>query len=365
MRRLLSTIIALAASSTATAGQSHVVPEAVSCARCSIDVRALVSMGTVEGPGSLPGRPWDLLVDGKGRYWVALTDHFPMIFDANGKFIQQFGKKGSGPGEFRFIGLKAALPGDSMLVNDLNRLVVVAPDLSIARTIRTNLDVGQIKSLDWPLNNVVFAYSRGGAERASTLQQLDLSGPEAQLTRVLLSQPFGRTAAEYASSFRKIGTTKPQYFWAAHVNRYRLVRYDAVGAARDSLERKPAWFPGGAGLGMGNLTRPAAPQFTDMWEDAQGRLWTLSAQPRTDGSQAWRGIKVQGNEMAVANMPPAFKMWRTMVEVIDPVKKRVIARKLLDTYAFAAVSGNRIATFTEDELGIPRITIHQLTLREN
>jgi hypothetical protein len=69
--------------------------------------------------------------------------------------------------------------------------------------------------------------------------------------------------------------------------------------------------------------------------------------------------------MAVANMPPAFKMWRTMVEVIDPVKKRVIARKLLDTYAFAAVSGNRIATFTEDELGIPRITIHQLTLREN
>ena len=364
MRRLLSTLIALSASSTATA-QSHVVPEAVSCARCSIDVRALVSMGTVEGPGSFPGRPWDLLVDGKGRYWVALTDHFPMVFDANGKFIQQFGKKGSGPGEFRFIGLKAALPGDSMLVNDLNRLVVVAPDLSIARTIRTNLDVGQVKSLDWPRNNVVFAYTRSGPERASTLQQLDLSGTEAQLTRVLLSQPFGRTPAEYAGSFRKIGAVKPQYFWAAHVNRYRLVRYDAAGAAQDSIERKPSWFTGGAGLGMGNLSRPASPQFTDTWEDERGRLWTLSAQPRADGSQAWRGIKVQGNEIAVADMPPAFKVWRTMVEIIDPVKKRVIARKLLETFAFSGMPGNRIATFTEDELGIPRITIHQLTLREN
>ena len=111
MRRLLSFFVAFG-SVTGVAAQSHIVPEAVSCAGCTIDVRALVSMGTVEGPGSFPGRPWDVLVDGKGRYWVAVTDNFPMIFDASGKFIQQFGKKGGGLGEFWFIGLKTALPGD-------------------------------------------------------------------------------------------------------------------------------------------------------------------------------------------------------------------------------------------------------------
>ncbi len=54
-----------------------------------------------------------------------------------------------------------------------------------------------------------------------------------------------------------------------------------------------------------------------------------------------------------------------MIEVIDPAARRVIARTILDDYVFASMPGNRIATFTENEFGIPRITIRELTLRGN
>jgi hypothetical protein len=365
VRNLGLFVIALSALPHALAAQSPVVPEAVSCTRCTIESQPVVSMGTADGPGSLPGRPWDILVDGKGRYWVALTDHFPMIYDAAGKFVQQFGKRGEGPGEFRFVSLKAVLPGDSMLVSDFRRLVVVAPDLTTTRTIRANLEIGQLRVLQWPRRTVGFTVPNTRADRSSSVRLLDLSGAEVSAGQAFATMPSGSTPVDYASSFRRIGNPKADHFWTAHINRYRLVRYNTSGIAQDSLERKPSWFPGGDGLGMGMDGKPASPQVTDLWEDTQGRLWALTAQPRADGPEAWRGIKREGNEMAVANMPPAFKLWRTMIEVIDPVARRVIARKLLDGYVFGTVPGNRIATFTEDMFGIPRITIHELTLRGN
>ncbi|MEX2285124.1 MAG: hypothetical protein WEE89_21740 [Gemmatimonadota bacterium] len=192
MRNLGFFLIALSGLPYALSAQGPLVPEAVSCARCSIESRPLVSMGTADGPGSLPGRPWDILVDGKGRYWVALTDHFPMIYDAGGKFVQQFGKRGEGPGEFRFVSLKAVLPGDSMLVSDIRRLVVVAPDLTTNRIIRTNFEIGQLRVLQWPHRTVGFTQSITRTERNYSVRLLDLSG--AEVPYVFATVPGNRIA---------------------------------------------------------------------------------------------------------------------------------------------------------------------------
>lgn len=49
---------------------AKVVPDAVSCARCSIDVRTVVTIGDQDGPGSLIGKPMSVNVDSRGRWWV-------------------------------------------------------------------------------------------------------------------------------------------------------------------------------------------------------------------------------------------------------------------------------------------------------
>jgi hypothetical protein len=156
----------------------------------------------------------------------------------------------------------------------------------------------------------------------------------------------------------------------SEVTRYRLQLYGPAGTLLDSLERRPDWFPADASeVGYGLLGAPdQAPstRVSALRSDAQGRLWVYLDRARPDWSSAWRGFSLpQGaSEVRVSSLPPSYELWRTTVEVIDPERRRVVARKELDSHAFAILGPDRIATFTELASGVPRITLHRLTLLE-
>ena len=56
------------------------------------------------------------------------------------------------------------------------------------------------------------------------------------------------------------------------------------------------------------------------------------------------------------------RLYRTMVEVIDPTEGRVIARRTIDQWVIAALPGRRIAAYTADRDGIPQVEISQFEL---
>ncbi|MGH7462139.1 MAG: hypothetical protein ACREMA_14100, partial [Longimicrobiales bacterium] len=51
------------------------------------------------------------------------------------------------------------------------------------------------------------------------------------------------------------------------------------------------------------------------------------------------------------------KLFRTVIEVIDPVTHRVVVSGSRDAFIVGALPGRRVATYVEDENGVPKVEI--------
>jgi hypothetical protein len=348
---------------------SRVVPDEVSCAACEITVEAELRIGPDDGPGSLPGRPTQLVRDSLGRFWITMLDYrFPFVFDSDGRFLQQFGSPGEGPGEFRSAMVIAALPGDSVLLQSYPSYFAVGPELRIDRAIRGS--VGSMtghRIASWPHEVIAQKITYSGGVANAQVMNLDMSGSEV-IERATLLQATGANA----TILRRVEPASPHAgMWIAEVTRYLLRRHGRDSSPQDSLERRPEWFPAGERYAFGAPNEAPTPVVNALRIDAMGRLWVYIDRPQANWSAAWRGISFpfppfrgSTQEVRVASLPPSYALWRTVVEVIDPAQRRVIVRKELDGHVVSVLGTDRIATFVESESGIPVVTISKLTLIE-
>ncbi len=74
---------------------------------------------------------------GDGRIVVADGAPRVLLFDPRGEYLQSFGRRGEGPGEFRSIGSIQLLSADSLLVlpDGFGRASLFTPDRGFARSI--------------------------------------------------------------------------------------------------------------------------------------------------------------------------------------------------------------------------------------
>ena len=359
-----------------SAAHAQIVPEAVSCASCTIQMRAVAKIGTAEGAGSLPGRPGNVSQDSKGRFWLGALDYpMPLLYGADGRFVRELGRKGQGPGEYMRADVLAVLPGDSLLVADAGRgYVVTGPDYKAARFIRGN-GLLQLGVVSWPKRVVAMQFSFAQNRNEQGIHVFDLSGDSARKLKTLVDMsPEPRvkdraaTAIAYAESQRIPGTPTADHVWVAQRHRYKLVRYGLDGSVQDSIIREPKWFKGLVPRSMGSETTLPSPMLTSVAEDAQGRLWVFLAQPLPAAMKAWKDAKVHwsksggGMEGRVSEMPAQYTLYKTIIEVIDPKTKRVITRKAVDGFVSDVLSANRVVTFVENEDWIPLATVWDLSL---
>jgi hypothetical protein len=166
--------------------------------------------------------------------------------------------------------------------------------------------------------------------------------------------------------YRRLDAT-PSGIWVADTDRYFLRSYGPDGAPQDSLDRMLEWPAATRGLSRGWADRSPAPGINALRLDDDGRLWVYVDRPRPDWQNAWRGISLPTEavaEVRVSSLPGGHVLWRTTVEIIDPVRRRLIARKMLDGHVFAVLDHDRVATYEETAEGIPIITIQRLRLDE-
>jgi hypothetical protein len=298
-----------------------------------------------------------------------VLDAFPMIYDPVTRQLHDIGRSGDGPGEYRHPTIRSDLPGDSMLVSDVFNFRVVARDLEIAREIRGMQDLARIAVIQWPNNVLAITtpFDRSSNTVRTVVAKYDFSGDRVSaIDTVLATNPTSGRGPEWANSFRLFGRPTPDgSLWISDYNRYRLVKYSPTGEASDSIRRQPHWFPSGQPLRLGGPDQPTAPHLIGNWVDAKGRLWILASQPREDTREAWKDVAstAGAREVRVANLPAAYKLNRTIIEVIDLEARRVIARHTFDGYINAIMSDQQVASFTETELGVPVLHIHRLELR--
>ena len=363
-RRIANAIAALSIWPDALAGQGRVytIPDQPACPRCSIEVQHTVSLDTKNDSVLLDGAPVVVRADGRGRYWVIAPGLPPMVFDPAGRFLRSIGAIGSGPQEFLMPGDIIPLAGDSVLVLDggTQRASVVGPSFSFSRTIHLTETLPPATSLAWP-HRVVMAGMITSADGIGwPLHFVDFSGLTAQVVRSFGSATGELRPGEEFQLRQQTALSRRQGFWAAPESQYRLTLWSQEGEAVQSFVRTPPWFSGKSSFGLGTPRSPPPPAIVGFTEDRGGLLWVFVRVPAPTWRDAWP--EISGPEIPT-KLIRYDRLFKTMVEVIDPVRRQVVATRLLENWTVTVLSGPRAVAYSTDLEGYPSISVLTLGLR--
>jgi hypothetical protein len=353
------------AAATAAQPPSQTIPDDVACARCSLRATRTLRIGDQEGPGALSGFPSTVAFDSRSRLWVLGGGGLPKVFDSTGRFIQEVGRKGQGPGEFLSPFDAVALPGDSMLVVDaaVDRATVIDPSLTPRRTVLLPRFTPQPTIvLRWPDSVWVNANIPTAALAGFPIHNVSFASTEA---RVLKS--FGPNAGELRAGgldgiWQWLTPGSPGV-WASYKLAYTLTHIDGAGRSTRELLRRPEWFASTSRPWMGNPETPPPPLVAALHQDAGGLLWVFVSVASTRWSEAWANVRVAGRAPEVSTARIAMdRLYHTQVEVIDPRAARVVARTRIESWIVSVLRDGRVASIETDADGRPHVQLWQLVL---
>jgi hypothetical protein len=251
-------------------------------------------LGTADGPGSAPGVPLAVKVDGRGRFWVLFSLQLPVVFDASGRFLAELGSRGAGPGEFLApVGL-VMLPGDSVLVLDVDnaRATLVTPSLEIGRSIRLPGPLSDGVATEWPARVLMTGDVRTPERPGMPLHEVNMSATTAEIARSLVSGPAELRPGPAAAVHQRLSSLKSSGVWFFDPLRYRVARWTSTGALTEDLERTPSWFPSPSRPTIGSPDVPPAPFVDAVEEDDTGLLWVFSRVAAPGWRSAWARLPV-------------------------------------------------------------------------
>lgn len=130
-------------------------------------------------------------------------------------------------------------------------------------------------------------------------------------------------------------------FWAGHLDRYRLERFDESGQIVTALERSPPWFPSGDGsVPMVEPDSPPKATLMALVEDRRFRLWVFTAVPDRRFRRAVREADgPRSPDRAAWRIADDDLYFDTVVDVIDPAAGRLLASARIDQAVAFALSG--------------------------
>jgi hypothetical protein len=320
---------------------------------CRLQMEPVLTMGGDERrSGAVVSEPGYLVR--WGSRWALTHTARPTsvsLFDEQGRFISELGRRGEGPGELGSAG-RLALLGDTLVVMDavLYRASYFAPDGTFLRHMTLPA---------WGAGDVLAVPD--GLLMASTLRRPPHDG-----------QPFLRVHAN--GDVRSFGADTPAVrrdmphalqrvihpttdggFWSARRTDYVLEQWDSAGRRVRQLRREAEWFLPHGRAGVNGRVKPN-PAINAFWVDANGYLWVVISVASRD----WQSALVektgpQGRRMIGATSDNA--LFDTIIEVIDPANARIVARGSIDRRAIHASGNGLLVFYEESDIGVPRIDV--------
>ena len=358
------------------AGAQDLVPNAVACAGCEIEMRTVARLGDVTGPGQLPGMvPSDVVIDAKKRYWLTYSAEPPLVFDSTGRFVSQVGRRGPGPGEY-YGPRRLSVVSDSVIVFDLSgRATVVGPDLRFSRAVQIpGLTVNAGIPVRWPSVLLVAGVSRTPDRAGLPLHLVDASGSLAQIGKSYGSADGALRPIAQAQLARLLWQASDHSVWSIEMLRYRIAQWGPGGELRRELIRRPPWFVGTSTGSPGSAQRAPDSFVAGLAVDSAGLVWVFTRVPSNTWRAAWERIAREHGKPDVAPgttaevpghfVPTAPELYATMIEVIDPVRKVVVTRYRLDRYLARPLPERRAALYAEAADGSPFAEIVQFSIRQ-
>jgi len=327
----------------------------VSCPRCSIVITKRGPLiGDEDGPGAINRIPIHVSVDGRGRV-VTFAEGLPLIFDSTGRHLKTLSRVGEGPGELGWNNRPIPVPGDSILVLSEGRASLFTPDYAFARQIPLPPNISNVIATHWPDSVLVQgAVNQTTSRRAENLHMISLSG---------------RSPTFHFSGGNTVRGEGPQRLasqergpWWTYQRPYRLFKWDGKLNQVRELARKPKWWTEDREFPIGRpKTHPPHPYIEGVSVDKNGMLWVYVNVPAKNWRDGWGDVPAGAMEIP-AKQIRRYKLYDTMVEVIDPATAKVVSRKTIDLHIIQALAQRKAVAYVPDENGVPRIQIVEFAL---
>jgi hypothetical protein len=335
--------------------QSSTLPDEPYC-DCRIDFEHVVTLGTFDGPGALPGsirqvaRGWD-----GGYYLVPWQEPVIYRFEADGTPVGTFGRAGEGPGEFGNIA-RITFVEDSLLVWDRGnaRLSVFDSNLELHRTmpLEAHIEHGVPLPDGGYLVNGIIA---DGGDGWAPLRILTQDG--------VIAHSLGDRVTDRGQQPRRwlrMLASGREGAWSAHGTEYSLRYWNSTGTRLQELIREADWLvPYGDGSWGPDQPKPS--RVVDVIVDQGGNIRTLVRR----ATARWKELlppPIHRAGRTVYPTPSGIGLFETVVETIDPRGRRLIAQGLFESDLFGFVDAETAFRYREDEIGVPTVEIWRFTL---
>jgi hypothetical protein len=333
---LVSSVAGTACRDEAVPGQAMSTTPDASCltTSCAVELQQLVTLS--DSTGVLYNTRVPVEQDRLGRYLVSCCygESFA-IYDAAGTLIHQIGRKGSGPGEFRFARKPLVGPGDSIHVSDarLNRMTVFGPDLQPART--------------FPLPHRMFGPTMmlpDGSYLANTQlptperigYPIHHMSPEGVILRSFGADPPQHRQDMALLTFRLMGRADDGHIWTVAPGRYVLEKWHPVSARLvRRVEVRSEWFRESAKYIDDPGVRPN-PVIEGIAEGTEGLVWVLIRDPDLD----WQPRPAEPVHVEKPTDPDDYDAtFDWILEAVQSETGRIVASRRFRKYALLTSAG--------------------------
>jgi hypothetical protein len=311
----LVTILACAGSERMD-GRRLVVEGGPDCPDCKIELTHIVTLGDSTDTASVqPNAAGRECMVGKlstGEFVLSgvAGGGFLNIYSATGQPVRTIGRKGAGPGEFRFPLRVAVGSGDSLyVIDDGNaRIQVVSATGAYVRVFATR---DRYRSFTLLPDDKLLLFRLPTSRDDRLFHEFDRAGHEVMAFGAP-TQPDSTLELE-----NWLVASAPQgRFWTASHWSYELRRWSGPDSLDLTVERRADWFASPSVFSADvYVTIPPPPMLLHAWEDDANRLWTYTAVPDPNWKPGM-GMRVTPEWQA--------KTFDTIVEVIDLSSGRLL-----------------------------------------
>jgi len=332
------------------------------CSRCTITSHSTINL---QLPNDTSDQfPIRVRIDSKGRYWVFRRQNLALVFDHEGRLIQELGPRGLGLGEYLTPYDAAIVPPDSVLVFDAlaERATLLGPGLAPARYIGMPVALSSPLILSWPDFLVASANISTPASAGWPLHTVKVAAGA-----FVVSNSFGSgdgTLVPHSAPGGRVllGISQRPGFWSAGAYGDIVAQWSLrADVLREFRIKHPDGQIRVASTQRNWRSEPPPPVTVSVAEDHRGLLWRLVLIPRPDWQDAYSAVPLNLSE-APASIVKVHVLFRTMIEVLDPSRSRVVARQIVDDYAINMLPGNRVALIRAIKENPTSLSISRLNL---
>lgn len=339
-----------------------ITQERTTCTEC-IEFRRSMHIDIDSGPGMID-EARSVVRDGSGRLWVG-TGRGIQVYSSEGQFIRTLGRRGDGPGEFRSPG--PILAGRSGAVRFIDQTLYRESRFDSALHF-----VGVYGLPAGPIFDAVAIDADGDTLLVNAeLFDADRVGYPAHVLaggKILMS--FAMPEDSMFDAFtehmlRKVTVLPDGRFAVSKLYTYEIDLYSRKGERLLVVERPGLWAPPPGGVPR-VLTREMELHgfVQDLSADAEGRLWVLSWEPRSD----WRSNLV---ERALPDGTPFLSqkdsqsaLRRSRIEVIDVSSGTLLATATHEAMLWGFVAPGKVYGYTYAPTDQPRLEVYDVSLME-